>query len=215
MKQFEFEKTLSSRGQEMVEAYKTYMNDATPAFVKTAIKDAFRNERNCTINNAISNKVSVAEFDKLLRTSQDTAKYLTGENEEKDAAIAFMASVLPADAKVSFARGGKHTVIIEKRIGMKLSSFMDYFGTENRALFDTFGFTFVDTRIRKRINDVLPIKNPEHISIEVSKVYQEAKRNLINIAVDFHIPVSKLTDSICEEVMKIVRELDKVETEFL
>ena len=209
MKKFTFERGINKHGQEVIEAYKMYLDVKTPLFVREAIKASLIKEKALKVKTALSNKVSIEEFSEIVSSYE---LYLTSTKEMQDAAILFIVENVPANTKVDIDRSGKSKVMIQKRIGLKSSDFQRYFGTspEQTTMLYTNGFakTFVDTRIRKCIIDIVEQRKSKNFDVKLSDAFKDTERKLFNISVDFEIPMDKLDNVVCEEVIDIIKHLE-------
>lgn len=215
MKKFTFEKTISKRGNELIEAYKTYLDPNTSPIVKDAIRTYLLKERSAKFCNAVSNKVSVEELTEVVASIE---AYLTGTKEIQNAALLFIAENVPAGIKIDAFEDGKNYVSIQKRIGMKSVDFQKYFGTtpvQTSELYrNGFAQTFVNTRVRKCIMDVLNARESNNFKLIVSDCFKDEKRNLYNIAINFKIPIKDLDNIVCEEIVDIIKHLESTMEEF-
>jgi hypothetical protein len=127
MEKFVFEKSLTKKCCEIIDAYQLYQSDATPEYVRDAIAVALSKERSAKVRTAIEQKVSVDEFADIVASQ---TQYLSGNAEEQQAALAFVERVVPAGTRIDAFKSGRTKIVIQKRIGLKPSDFRKYFGTK-------------------------------------------------------------------------------------
>lgn len=215
MNTFTFEKTLNKKALELINGYKILLDNNTSSFVKDAITQSILNEKAKGIRTAVKNKVSVEEFIEVLYSYKT---YLSGLEEIQDAAIVFIENYIPTDTKVDIIKGNKDKVIIQKRIGLKSTDFQKYFGTsveETKKLYDNgFAETFVNTRIRKCITDVVNTVKSKEFNITLSKCLRSNNRKLYNIAVNFEISIDKLNVATCTKIAEIITLLESTSADF-
>ena len=210
MSTFTFERGLNKKGFELIEAYKVFLDSNTSSFVKEAIKKSIQNEKALKVRKAIQNEIPVEEFVKIVSSYEE---YMSGAEEKQEAAIVFVTNNIPTDFKVDVIKGNKSKVIIQKRVGLKSTDFQKYFGTsaEETEKFYNNGFaeTFVDTRIRKCLNDIINSVKSKDFKITLSECFKEEHRKLYNIAVNFEVSVDKLNSNICEEITEVITLIEK------
>ena len=215
MEKFIFSKTLNKHGFELIEAYKTFIDENTAPYVQKAIATSMLKEKNSAVIKAIKDPVSIEEFTNIL---YQYSTYIAGTKEMCDEAIAFVESHLPEGLRVNALPDGKFTIRVEKYIGIKMSAFKSYFGVDDTGAkrFYTNGFvqSFVDTRIRKLINDVFSEQKSTSYKWKLSETYKHPERNLFNIAVYLIVDVRTLSSDTCKEIEKVVLRLNEIEDEF-
>ena len=215
MEKFVFEKSLTKKGCEIIDAYQLYQSDATPEYVRDAIAVALSKERSAKVRTAIEQKVSVDEFADIVASQ---TQYLSGNAEEQQAALAFVERVVPAGTRIDAFKSGRTKIVIQKRIGLKPSDFRKYFGTkesETGVLFESgFTKTFVDLRIRKIVMDIINQCNSKDYEITVSRAERDYNRKLYNINIDFKLSVSNINDEIINEIVEIVRKIEEAGKDF-
>lgn len=210
MSTFTFERGLNKKGLELIEAYKVFLDDNTSSFVKEAIKKSIQNEKTLKVRHAVKDGVSVEEFVEIVSSYEE---YMSGIEEIQEAAIVFVTNNIPTNSKVDIIKGNKNKIIVQKKVGLKSTDFQKYFGTstvETGLLYNSgFAKTFVDTRIRKCLTDVINSVKSKDFKITLSECFKEEHRKLYNIAVNFEISVDKLNSNICKEITEVITLIEK------
>ena len=210
MADFKFSRNINAKGKDIIAAYETYICKDTPDFVRNAVKVALMKEKCKGVYEAVNNPCSIEDFREIVAAYNG---YNTGDAEFQAEAMKFVEENLDKDIQASVVKSGATKVLVQKRVGMKLSEVQNYFGvTEAKAkqMF-SYGFieTFVDTFIRKQVNEILARVEIPDVSIKVSDVYKVPERNLYNLDINFRVAPSKLNSDMCKYISEALRCIEQ------
>lgn len=202
---------LNKKGEDLLEAYKIYMAKQLPEIVLSGTKQVLLTEKSKAVREAIRNEVPVDEFENILRSYK---AYMKGDAEfVGDAMIYVQENMGESNAYTILKKG--NNVVVQKRVGMRASEVAETFGiTPSRAstlVANGFVETFVDTYMRKKINQVIEKYESllDGIKVKCSEVYKVDGRKLFDIDVDFYIAPSSLNSETCEKLNRVIEALDK------
>lgn len=210
---FEMVDGLNKRGQELVDAYKLVKEATLPDIVLDATKKALLAEKSRAVSQAIRDDVSVEEFETIVRGYK---AYMRGDSEFINDAIDYLEDNLKKETNTPFTIMKRSTsAVVQYRIGLKATDVSSIFGVDaSRAVKmvdNGFVETFVDTYLRKKINDTLS-KYEELISpnkVKCSDVYKVDGRKMYNIDVNISISPSNIKDDTCEKIARVLEALEK------
>ena len=202
---------LNKKGEDLLEAYKIYMAKQLPEIVLAGTKQVLLTEKSKAVREAINNEVDVEEFENILRSYK---AYMKGDAEFVGDAMTYVQETMGENNAYTILRRGNN-VVVQKRVGMRASEVAETFGiTSTRAatlVNNGFVETFVDTYMRKKINQVIEKYEAllDGIKVKCSDVYKVDGRKLFDIDVDFYISPSSLNSDTCEKLNRVIEALDK------
>lgn len=201
---------LNKKGEDLLEAYKIYMEKKLPEIVLAGTKQVLMTEKSKAVRDAIREEVSVEEFEEVLRSYK---AYMKGDAEFVGDAMVYVQENMGENNTYTILRKG-NSVVVQKRVGMRASEVAEVFGvtpTRANSLVNS-GFieTFVDTYMRKKVNQVVTKYETllDGIKVKCSEVYKVDGRKLFDIDVDFYIAPSVLNSETCEKLNRVLEALD-------
>lgn len=209
--EFIIEISLNNKGNELIDAYNQYHKKETNETVKKALKLYVQHEHNIKIANAFLND-NYEDFETLVYSY---AVYKKSDKDYIKEASVFVENNIDFEAIKATMKTSGNKIIVIKKIGIKQAEVESIFGvdklTASKLMKNDFIKTFVDTYIRKYINDCM--KDFKY-TYEIGEVYKVENRNLYDIDLRFIIKPTKLNKEICSEIQETISKI-KQPIEFL
>lgn len=211
---FEMKKELNDKGNELLSFYDEF-HSSKSQIVKKAIEVAVKSEVK-TLSTYFDKPFSKESRDALVQVLLETSKYVKAEKEYMDDAKVFVLENMDTTGlKVVVKTDGKSKKIsVVKKFGVKSPQAISYFGINEAEIAKFYGNgfieTFVDTRLRKLVNDYLAsVKAADKVTVTVGKTYKVENRLLFDFDVDFTIKLTDLSTEILDQASDIIWGMPK------